>query len=586
MGLIFKSLGNIEQALVSYERAIEMQPDYVEAHWNKSLALLLGGQLREGFELFEWRWKLQKTELKPREFKVPLWLGEQDLAGQTIMIHHEQGLGDGIQFCRYVPLLKELGARVLLVVPKPLVTLMLSLQGVDEVIESGQALPEFDFHCPMLSLPLAFKTDLSTIPLAQGYLSADPLKSEAWRKKLGEKRRLRVGVVWNGGAKAKESEFWSANGRRNIELSEFAQALSGLDVDFYSLQKGDPAESEIRGREAEYWPEGNFFNHVGDLKDFSDTAALVEQLDLVISVDTSTAHLAAAMGKPTWILNRFDTCWRWLLQRNDSPWYQSVTLYRQDISRLWNPVLKQLGNDLSSVKAREFQSLNEKSETLVNDSQTHLFHIGNHLLKHEKIHDAFKYFEVIVSADPRHDKALHRLGLISHLLGDHKLAVELLLQSIEVNPRCAEVFYDCGIVLQAMGMHDQARISYEQAILIKSDFVEAFYNLGNVQTELGQLNLALTNFEKLVAKDDQHYKAWFSHGNVLKSLSRYEEAVLSYQKALKIRSDFAPALNELGNVFKELNVLDEAISCYEKALEVDSNLADAGKNLENIRSEF
>jgi Tfp pilus assembly protein PilF len=352
MGLIFKSLGNIEQALVSYERAIEMQPDYVEAHWNKSLALLLGGQLREGFELFEWRWKLQKTELKPRVFKAPLWLGEQDLAGQTIMIHHEQGLGDGIQFCRYVPLLKELGARVLLVVPKPLVTLMLSLQGVDEVIESGQALPEFDFHCPMLSLPLAFKTDLSTIPLAQGYLSADPLKSEAWRKKLGEKRRLRVGVVWNGGAKAKESEFWSANGRRNVELSEFAQALSGLDVDFYSLQKGDPAESEIRGREAEYWPEGNFFNHVGDLKDFSDTAALVEQLDLVISVDTSTAHLAAAMGKPTWILNRFDTCWRWLLQRNDSPWYQSVTLYRQEMPRNWISILQKLRGDLHCLTIR------------------------------------------------------------------------------------------------------------------------------------------------------------------------------------------------------------------------------------------
>jgi tetratricopeptide (TPR) repeat protein len=345
-GLALKDLGCLSDALVSYERAIEMQPDYVEAHWNKSLALLLGGQLREGFELFEWRWKLQKTELKPREFKVPLWLGEQDLAGQTIMIHHEQGLGDGIQFCRYVPLLKELGARVLLVVPKPLVTLMLSLQGVDEVIESGQALPEFDFHCPMLSLPLAFKTDLSTIPLAQGYLSADPLKSEAWRKKLGEKRRLRVGVVWNGGAKAKESEFWSANGRRNIELSEFAQALSGLDVDFYSLQKGDPAESEIRGREAEYWPEGNFFNHVDDLKDFSDTAALVEQLDLVISVDTSTAHLAAAMGKPTWILNRFDTCWRWLLQRRDSPWYQSVTLYRQETPRNWIPILQKLRHDL------------------------------------------------------------------------------------------------------------------------------------------------------------------------------------------------------------------------------------------------
>ena len=169
--------------------------------------------------------------------------------------------------------------------------------------------------------------------------------TEAWRKRLGTKQRLRVGVVWNGGFRANQPALWAANKRRNVELTVFAKALAHLEVDFYSLQKGDPAESEIRGQELTYWPKGNFYNYADELKDFSDTAALIDNLDLVIAVDTSTAHLAAAMGKPTWILNRFDTCWRWMLNRSDSPWYDSVTLYRQDDSRQWPPILEKMAGE-------------------------------------------------------------------------------------------------------------------------------------------------------------------------------------------------------------------------------------------------
>jgi hypothetical protein len=305
------------------------------------LALLLDGQLRAGFELFEARWKAEKTGLKLPPMNAPLWLGEQDVSGLTVLVHSEQGLGDSIQFCRYVPLLKALGAKVVLVVPKPLLSLMQQL-GADQLIEAGQTLPAYDLHCPMMSLPLAFKTELDSIPLAQGYLRADPIKSAAWRQRIKDRGRPKVGVVWNGGFRADQPDLWSTNGRRNIDLQTFAQALQGLNVDFYSLQKGDPAESEIKGRELEFWPQGNFYNFADELKDFSDTAALVDNLDWVLSVDTSTAHLAAAMGKPTWILNRFDTCWRWLLNRADSPWYSSVKLFRQDRSEQWNEALQQV----------------------------------------------------------------------------------------------------------------------------------------------------------------------------------------------------------------------------------------------------
>jgi hypothetical protein len=201
-----------------------------------------------------------------------------------------------------------------------------------------------------MSLPLAFGTTLATIPAPGAYLRADPAKVHHWGNKIGDRGRLKVGVVWNGGFRANQPELWATNARRNIPLDVFAGALRSTHADFFSLQKGDPAESAIHGRELEYWPQGNFFNFASEFNDFSDTAALIENLDVVVSVDTATAHVAAALGKPTWILNRFDSCWRWLRDRDDSPWYPTVTLYRQGSTCQWEPVLQRIADDLSALK--------------------------------------------------------------------------------------------------------------------------------------------------------------------------------------------------------------------------------------------
>ena len=272
----------------------------------------------------------------------------ESLLNQTILIHAEQGLGDTIQFCRYAALVKKLGARVLLEVPKSLMVLLKDLEGVDILLEQGMPLPDFDFHCPLLSLPLAFKTELQTIPFPKSYLKADQNKINQWQKRLNL-NGFKVGLVWNGGFRANQPELWDINERRNIPLKILAQKLNSIKVNYFSLQKGDPAESEIRGHETEYWPSGNFFNFADELLDFSDTAALISNMDLIISVDTSTAHLAGALGKPTWILNRFDSCWRWMLDRDDSPWYESVKLYRQDEDRQWAPVLERVARDLKEL---------------------------------------------------------------------------------------------------------------------------------------------------------------------------------------------------------------------------------------------
>jgi hypothetical protein len=230
-------------------------------------------------------------------------------------------------------------------------------QGMGEVIGLSDPVPAFDVHCPMMSLPLAFGTTLENIPFGKTpYLNALSADVERWSQRLddrfGSRRntlsRLRVGLVWNGGFRADRPELRAVNERRNIPLESFAAALDLPGIDFVSLQKGDPAESELRGREKDYWKVGSFLNPTSELTDFADTAGLIANLDLVISVDTSTAHLAAAMGKPTWILNRYDTCWRWLLDRQDSPWYGSVKLYRQAVDRDWRSVLAQVAKDIAT----------------------------------------------------------------------------------------------------------------------------------------------------------------------------------------------------------------------------------------------
>ncbi|AKD24809.1 TPR repeat protein [Polynucleobacter duraquae] len=346
-GVTLKDLKRFDEALVSYKKAIEIKSDYTVAHHNLSLCHLLLGNFKDGWQEYEWRWKNESvTRLQSnRNFPQPLWLGEQSLVGKTILLHAEQGLGDTIQFCRYASLVAQLGATVILEVQRPLIKLLQNLEGVSQLVAMGDPLPAFDYQCPLLSLPLAFKTEIESIPNQVPYIKAPPRQEDYWKTKLAAHQKLKVGLVWNGGFRPNQPELWSLNARRNIPLAQIAQ-ISIPDIDFYSLQKGEPAESELIQSGNQYWDPSNFYNFVSELEDFSDTAALIANLDLIISVDTSTAHLAAAMGKPVWLLNRFDTCWRWLLDRKDSPWYPTITLYQQEKMGDWEGVIERVKGDL------------------------------------------------------------------------------------------------------------------------------------------------------------------------------------------------------------------------------------------------
>ncbi len=333
-GRMLAALVRFDAALESYDRAIALAPENAQFRVNKALALLTVGDLANGWRQLEWRWKTGALMSKLRHLDRPLWLGSEPIEGKTLLLHGEQGLGDTIQFCRFAGEAAKRGAKVLLEVPTPLLGLLQGVNGVDVLLPWGSQLPDFDLHCPLLSLPLGLDIDLATIPAPQAYLHANPSDIATWAQKLGVRSKPRVGIAWSGNPK-------HGNDRdRSIALSRLLQHLpSGCD--YVSLQK------EVRASDLDALGSDTRLRHFGDeLQTFAATAALCSLMDVVVTVDTSVAHLAGAIGKQTWILLPFSPDWRWLLNRRDSPWYPSVTLYRQGPRREWSSVLDEVRRDL------------------------------------------------------------------------------------------------------------------------------------------------------------------------------------------------------------------------------------------------
>lgn len=347
LGAALYDLNEPRAAVESYDRALALRPDFAGAHQNRAYALLLAGDFARGWLDHEWRWKNEHDPLwsERERFAPPPWLGDEPIAGKRILLHAEQGLGDTIQFCRFVRWVADLGATVVLEIPDALASLLRGLDGVSQLIVRGEPLPPFDFHCPLMSLPLAFKTRPSTIPARVPYLRSDPAKLSYWKERLGAARRPRVGLVWSGGFRPDQPQLWTVNQRRNVPLAKLAR-LRDCNVDFFSLQKGREARAELAKLVAERWDGPTIVDLAAELADFADTAAAIESLDLVISVDTSVLHMAGALGKPVWLLNRFDTCWRWFLRGTDSPWYPTLTLYRQTRAGDWDGVIERVRADL------------------------------------------------------------------------------------------------------------------------------------------------------------------------------------------------------------------------------------------------
>jgi tetratricopeptide (TPR) repeat protein len=346
-GAVLYDMNEPQAAVECYDRALALRPDFAAAHQNRAYALLLQGDFVRGWPEHEWRWRNDHDPLwnERLRFAEPPWLGGESLAGKRILLHAEQGFGDTIQFCRFARWVADLGATVVLEVPSALARLLAGVDGVSQLLVRGAPLPPVDCHCPLMSLPLAFSTRLSTIPARVPYLSSDPAKVRYWRERLGAAGRPRVGLVWSGGFRPDQPELWTVNQRRNIPLAKLAP-LRHCDVEFVSLQQGEQARTELAGLIERRWQGPAILELAGELGDFSDTAALMENLDLIISVDTSSLHVAGALGRPVWLLNRFDSCWRWLLDRTDSPWYPTLRIFRQPRAADWDGVIERVRAEL------------------------------------------------------------------------------------------------------------------------------------------------------------------------------------------------------------------------------------------------
>lgn len=332
-----QDLGQPGAALMHYQRALQLQPDSAAAHFGASLCYLLLGDFAKGWQEYEWRWQTGLYVSLKRTFTEPPWLGESALAGKTILLHAEQGLGDTLQFCRYVSQLAAQGAKVLLEVQAPLKMLLAQLPGVAGVYAEGEALPRFDCHCPLLSLPLALRTQLATIPACAAYLSADPEKSAYWAARLRKPGKRLIGLAWSG------NEAHVHDRHRSIPLAQFAPLFSApgsADLQFVCVQ------NQIRDTDRAALSEFGIVELSSELHDFTDTAALLACVDRVITVDTVAAHLGGALGRPTTVMLPYRPDSRWLLGRADSPWYPTLNLLRQETRGDWRSVLAQVAASL------------------------------------------------------------------------------------------------------------------------------------------------------------------------------------------------------------------------------------------------
>lgn len=336
LALALAELDRLEEAEIICREALTASPGYPEAAVNFGMILLMRGKMREAWPWYEARWHVPPLL---GQFRLPderRWTGIEAIAGKTILLLAEQGFGDTIQFCRYAPLVASLGAHVVLAVPATLRRLMASLYGLHRIVSQDDVLPAFDLHCPLMSLPAAFGTSEETVPSSVPYIAADPKAIERWETLLpsrGEAVRLRIGLVWAGSRRAGQPHAAAIDRRRSMKLSDMAPLGAVPGCVFVSLQLGPPAE-QIAGAP---FP---VIDVADRLSDFADTAALVGALDLVVTVDTSVAHLAGALGKPVWLLSRFDGCWRWRRDRDDSVWYPTMRLFRQTAPGDWAGVIR------------------------------------------------------------------------------------------------------------------------------------------------------------------------------------------------------------------------------------------------------
>ncbi|WP_293126260.1 tetratricopeptide repeat protein [Microcoleus sp. bin38.metabat.b11b12b14.051] len=608
LGHALVDVGEFQEAFLCHSRALELQPDNAVAHLELALTLLLFGDYQRGFAEYEWRWRT--PQLQPRHFPQPLWDGS-DLHFKTILLHVEQGFGDSIQFIRYAPLLCSRGAKVMVACYPELMRLFATVGGIEYLSVSLEGLPAFDVHAPLMSLSRILGTTLDTIPANVPYLSPPAECKFA----LASDAKLKVGIVWAGSPQRRKDRDRSCN------LQDFVRFFDVPGIAFYSLQK-NLSQSDRTLLNQHLVPDLS-----PHLSDFADTASAISQLDLVISVDTSVAHLAGALGKPVWVLLSFAPDWRWLLERDDNPWYPTARLFRQNQRENWQELFQEvhaalslfaianaadsedLGQNLplemtvdaaglemtgasesqqifltageapangSAVQKLPFVDTSAIANSVVLEN---LLRQAEYLMETGDKQEAIAVYEQIISLEPNCVQARINFGFLKQENGELEAAIPHYREALALDPNIPQTAYNLAQIFEEQGQVEEAIAHYEQALVAEPDFVPALINLAVVLQEKGELLEALNLYRRALEIQPHSWEAYNNLATVLQQQGNLEDALEYYHKALELLPDFVEAINNLGRTFLEKGALEDAIACYRRAISLSPDHASAHLNL-------
>lgn len=530
--------GQYQEALESVRAALKCDPGHADSHWLLGMLLLQRGDFLNGWKEYEWRWRATAFKARFPDLGCPQWDGSP-LAGKTLLIHMEQGRGDMIQFVRYAQLAEAMGGRVVVCVVEELVSLFATIKGISLVVDRNGALPEYDLHIPALSLPHVLGTTLENIPSQVPYIRPDQIKVEAWRRIIPSDGKLRVGLVWQGSPVHRDDR------NRSCELNTFQPLRELKDIVFYSLQLGNGPE-QLRVL-SDHLP---VVNHTDRIHDFSDTAAFISNLDLIISVDTAVAHLAGALGKRVWILLPFVPDWRWLLERKDSPWYPTMRLFRQPNPGDWPAVVDMVRQELVQ---------------LIEDVTFHTQR-GIDKLKSGHAEEAESAFAIAVTLSPDNAEAHCNLGVALDAQHKYVEAIVCYQKALSYKPDFINAMFNMGNTYMSLNKPEEARACYERVLGLNPDFLAAHLCLGEVGKILQDFVLARTEFELAASIDPCCADAFQGIGEICQAEELYQDALDAYGRALELNPENTSVLNLMGTAYQSMEKLDKAECCYRQAL--------------------
>ncbi len=561
LGMIREDLGQIEPARAAYQEALRLQPNDPEIHWQMFSLRAALGEFPQAWLEHEWRWKIKGRTTPKRAFDVPAWDGG-DLTNHTLLVYSEQGFGDTIQAVRYIRLVQERGARVLLWCPPELVALLGSVPGVSEVFSQLTKASVFDRHAPLLSLPLLFGTTLATIPRAVPYLR--PPEHPGVARLLSRSPGLKVGLVWCG-------SLSQPHDRRPVPLATLTPLLHMEGLEFCSLQTGPSAADLPRVPSAE-----RIVDLSPELTDFAATAAAIQRLDLVITIDTSVAHLAGALGKPVWVLLSFAPDWRWMRDRSDSPWYPTMRLFRQAGPGDWDEAVQRVVAALGEWRTEMNRNLSLKSW------------LGTGLAHHQagRWSEAEGQYRRMLEVDPRNADALRFLGVLERQRGNGQAARSWLERAREVQPDSALILHDLGLVWAGLKRKDDAIEAYRRALELQPQFPEAHYNLGNAYYAAGQPAEAAVSYRRALEQQPDLADAHFNLGLLSSEAGQPERALEFYAATLNLAPHHSGALLSAGLAHKELGQWSQAEARFRSLMELEPDNSEARVNLGSVLGEL